>query len=364
MEALAVLRAHVGPIFETYEAECYNGPIEYLRWLCFCLPTKKERDAAKATPAFFDNVVALFKEQKGRCAFSGTPLTWDPTDLASSNISLDRIESDEGYSPGNVRLVTVQVNRVLGCHGDALGLAMLAAIAKVTVANGADACICREAGERRGPRSPPMHESTNAASDTSSDASSETSQTSQSTTTLWTTRSDSDLELEADAHCQVGSVGLDMSLRVDADHAEHAEHAEHAADLAFVQKDVWRTECRAERYNTYRGYLMYVLFLSRHSTRERRTPEVFAAACTLWRQHGGRCCVSGVPLEFSAPTSRIDPFRLSIVRKAGRGHGPWQPDAILLVTHWVAAALMRASPTELADLAHRVLLYNKNQLAQ
>ena len=61
-----------------------------------------------------DDLVALFDEQHGRCALTGEELTlpqWAGKKNAPYyNVSIDRIDSDEGYTVDNIQLVTKTVN--------------------------------------------------------------------------------------------------------------------------------------------------------------------------------------------------------------------------------------------------------------
>lgn len=66
-----------------------------------------------------DFLCNLFEEQQGLCAVSGLPMTWMHEKLASNhgarrgtNISIDRIDSDNGYTPDNIRLVCDRVNKM------------------------------------------------------------------------------------------------------------------------------------------------------------------------------------------------------------------------------------------------------------
>lgn len=61
----------------------------------------------------------LFEEQQGLCAISGLPMTWMHEGLASNhgsrrgtNISIDRIDPEQGYLPENIRLVCDRVNKL------------------------------------------------------------------------------------------------------------------------------------------------------------------------------------------------------------------------------------------------------------
>jgi len=66
-----------------------------------------------------DFLVKLFEEQNGLCALSGLPMTWMHEGLSSNhgsrrgtNISVDRINPEEGYCPENIRLVCDRVNKM------------------------------------------------------------------------------------------------------------------------------------------------------------------------------------------------------------------------------------------------------------
>lgn len=56
-----------------------------------------------------DYVISLYEKQNGLCAISGEKLTYDK-DNVSSNISIDRIDSQIGYVEGNIQLVCTHVN--------------------------------------------------------------------------------------------------------------------------------------------------------------------------------------------------------------------------------------------------------------
>ena len=66
-----------------------------------------------------DFLMRLYEEQEGLCAVSGLPMTWMHEGLSSNhgsrrgtNISIDRIDSDQGYVPHNIRLVCDRVNKM------------------------------------------------------------------------------------------------------------------------------------------------------------------------------------------------------------------------------------------------------------
>jgi hypothetical protein len=59
-----------------------------------------------------DHLVELWEKQEGRCAISGVVLTHhnDGRGHKEFNASIDRIDSQVGYIPGNVQLVALRVN--------------------------------------------------------------------------------------------------------------------------------------------------------------------------------------------------------------------------------------------------------------
>jgi len=59
-----------------------------------------------------DQLVELWESQDGRCAISGVVLTHhnDGTGVKDFNASIDRIDSNLGYVPGNVQLVAYRAN--------------------------------------------------------------------------------------------------------------------------------------------------------------------------------------------------------------------------------------------------------------
>ena len=65
-----------------------------------------------------DHVDALMRAQDMRCAITGIPFDLSPKGKQRSRCrpfypSVDRIDSDSGYSPGNIRVVCVAVNYAL-----------------------------------------------------------------------------------------------------------------------------------------------------------------------------------------------------------------------------------------------------------
>jgi len=72
----------------------------------------KSRTGRRKQPIVSIDVVYgwdLFLKQEGKCALSGMPLTFGNT-ATTNSASLDRIDSDKGYEPGNVQWVHKHVN--------------------------------------------------------------------------------------------------------------------------------------------------------------------------------------------------------------------------------------------------------------
>lgn len=60
-----------------------------------------------------DDIIALWKKQKGLCKLSNIPMTLNHGTMTLQNptkVSIDRIDSTIGYHVGNIQLVTWQVN--------------------------------------------------------------------------------------------------------------------------------------------------------------------------------------------------------------------------------------------------------------
>lgn len=62
----------------------------------------------------FEQAMKLFSKQKGRCALTQHPMTWQRASDQQNpyNISIDRINSSGPYSLGNVHLVCKRVNMI------------------------------------------------------------------------------------------------------------------------------------------------------------------------------------------------------------------------------------------------------------
>ena len=69
---------------------------------------KKLNKAALDVQVDYEYMLNLYNEQDGKCALSGIPMTYEFNNLRT--MSIDRIDSDKGYIPDNVQLVTQFIN--------------------------------------------------------------------------------------------------------------------------------------------------------------------------------------------------------------------------------------------------------------
>jgi hypothetical protein len=65
-----------------------------------------------------DYLMALYDQQEGLCALSGIRMTWATGKTSPTSISMDRIDQQQGYVEGNVRLVCTAVNAFRGIMND------------------------------------------------------------------------------------------------------------------------------------------------------------------------------------------------------------------------------------------------------
>jgi hypothetical protein len=61
-----------------------------------------------------EDLVEAWERQKGRCVYSGVPLSlvYKDTNWSQSTASIDRINSSMGYIPGNIQWVHKMVNQM------------------------------------------------------------------------------------------------------------------------------------------------------------------------------------------------------------------------------------------------------------
>jgi len=84
---------------------CSEDVTHYIKYLVK-YSRKRRPDTHSLT---HEDVVALWSAQNGRCALTGIPMTHEVKSNGGkplhTNISIDRLDTDKGYSPDNVRLV-------------------------------------------------------------------------------------------------------------------------------------------------------------------------------------------------------------------------------------------------------------------
>jgi len=69
----------------------------------------RHRDKGYGFSLKYEDVFNLLEEQRWICALSGAKLTMKTGD--ANRASIDRIDSDCGYIPGNIQMVTSAVNK-------------------------------------------------------------------------------------------------------------------------------------------------------------------------------------------------------------------------------------------------------------
>jgi hypothetical protein len=85
-------------------------------------------------PVTLEELLKMFHDQHGMCALSGITMTWQRGRIRPTSLSIDRIDSDRGYSADNVRLVCHAINTFRGQMSDDFMFEMASAI--VAKANG------------------------------------------------------------------------------------------------------------------------------------------------------------------------------------------------------------------------------------
>lgn len=74
------------------------------------------------------DILGLYEEQEGVCALTGWPIGWSEKGLTAT-VSIDRIDSSEGYLKGNVQLLHKDVNMAKQQYSQAYFVEMCKAIA-------------------------------------------------------------------------------------------------------------------------------------------------------------------------------------------------------------------------------------------
>lgn len=75
-----------------------------------------------------DDIFQMWISQDARCALSGIKMTWGGGKLQPNTLSMDRIDPNQGYFLGNIRLVCHSVNMFRGQMNDAQLLEIAEAI--------------------------------------------------------------------------------------------------------------------------------------------------------------------------------------------------------------------------------------------
>ena len=70
---------------------------------------KANREEATEYNITYEFIISLLQKQDGKCKLSGIPLEYKPNSI--NNLSIDRIDSNKGYTKDNIQLVTWAVNQ-------------------------------------------------------------------------------------------------------------------------------------------------------------------------------------------------------------------------------------------------------------
>jgi hypothetical protein len=65
-----------------------------------------------------DELIEIYYAQEGKCALTGLPMTHDAIVRPYSNISIDRIDPNGGYTKNNIRLVWKILNELRNVFSD------------------------------------------------------------------------------------------------------------------------------------------------------------------------------------------------------------------------------------------------------
>ena len=74
-------------------------------------------------------VISMYEEQEGLCALTGWPIGWAEKGLTAT-VSIDRIDSQEGYIQGNVQLLHKDVNMAKQQYSQEYFVSMCKAVAE------------------------------------------------------------------------------------------------------------------------------------------------------------------------------------------------------------------------------------------
>ncbi|KAA0686014.1 hypothetical protein DTW90_34575 [Neorhizobium sp. P12A] len=90
------------------------------RWAASNLRTSRAYCRKRGIPCEITgaDVASLFDQQQGKCALTGRPMVFGSKGQQRDSLSIDRIDAEQGYIIGNVRLVTYQANMARGMFSD------------------------------------------------------------------------------------------------------------------------------------------------------------------------------------------------------------------------------------------------------
>jgi hypothetical protein len=91
----------------------HTDPFQYNLKKSFTLAKHHSKKIGREFTITFDEVLALWEAQGGRCAISGVPMDHFPGDgeRRRNKVTMDRIDCARGYTPDNVWLITDWANR-------------------------------------------------------------------------------------------------------------------------------------------------------------------------------------------------------------------------------------------------------------
>lgn len=75
------------------------------------------------------DIIDLYEQQQGRCALTGWPIEWAEKGLTAT-VSIDRIDSSEGYLKTNVQLLHKDVNMAKQQYSQEYFIELCAAVAE------------------------------------------------------------------------------------------------------------------------------------------------------------------------------------------------------------------------------------------
>jgi len=78
-----------------------------------------------------EHILKLYEQQDGVCALTGWPIGWSEKGLTAT-VSIDRIDSTEGYIKGNVQLLHKDVNMAKQAYSQEYFISMCEAVANLT----------------------------------------------------------------------------------------------------------------------------------------------------------------------------------------------------------------------------------------